>query len=130
MHPARRLMRYDAWQRQKVTKVFTIIATIGRRRPLASGRRPPCEGKSRMASRNARLALKSSVAVAAERGARRRHGGCASSLGERRDRHQRDQGERGDEFPHDTSPSCGTLPSVLQGKLLKAVRYYLPVSTR
>jgi hypothetical protein len=26
MHPARRLMRYDAWQRQKVTKVFTITA--------------------------------------------------------------------------------------------------------
>jgi hypothetical protein len=59
------LTRYDAWQRQKVTKVFTIIATI-ERRPLASARRPPCEGKSRVASRNARLPLKSSVAVTAE----------------------------------------------------------------
>jgi hypothetical protein len=40
-------MSYDAWQLQKVTKVFTIIATIGWR-PLASARRPPCEGKSRV----------------------------------------------------------------------------------
>src|ERR1700751_5337065 len=71
------------------------------------------------------LALKSSVTVAAERGARRRHGGCASSLGERRDRDQRDQGERGNEFSHDTSPFCGTLSSVFLNKLLKAARYHL-----
>src|SRR6266550_2501578 len=83
-------------------------------RPLASARRPPREGKSRAASRNARFALKSSVAVAAERGARRGHRGCACSPGERRDRDQRDQRERGDEFPHDTSPHYGTLSSVLQ----------------
>src|SRR5262245_61235014 len=54
-----------------------------------------------------------SVAVASERRARRRHGGCVCSLRERRDRDQRDQHESGDEFPHDTSPRL-TLSCCLQ----------------
>jgi hypothetical protein len=43
------------------------------------------------------------IAVAAERGARRGHGGCVCSHGERRDRDHGDQRESGDEFPHDIS---------------------------
>jgi hypothetical protein len=60
---------------------------------------------------NARLLAKSSVAVAPESGARRGHRGCVCSLGERRDRDQRDQRESSDEFPHDTSPCYGTIVS-------------------
>ena len=44
------------------------------------------------------------VAVASERGARWGYRGCIRTLGERRDRDQRDQRESSDEFLHDTSP--------------------------
>ena len=56
-------------------------------------------------STDARLVTELLVAVASECGARRRHRRCVCSLGERRDRNQRDQRESRDEFLHDTSPS-------------------------
>jgi hypothetical protein len=53
------------------------------------------------------------VAVASERGARRRHRSCIRSL-DGRDGEQRDQRESGNEFPHDTSPYDEALSWCLQ----------------
>src|SRR4029450_1877885 len=88
-----------------------------RREPAASrgrGCRLMSAGPVEPQAENARLLAKSLVAVAPESGARRGHGGCVCSLGERRDRNQRDQRESGDEFLHDTSPWWKTLSCFLQ----------------
>src|SRR5262249_59416734 len=77
---------------------------------VGAASRPRGECRIQILSRGPKrsLAPTLSVAVAPERRARRGHGGCVCSRGERWDRDQRDQREGGDEFPHDTSP-CLTL---------------------
>src|SRR5215469_11632142 len=90
-----------------------IVRRAGGR--LTGASRPPSECQIQILSRGPKrsLAPTLSVAVAPERRARRGHGGCVCSRGERWDRDQRDQREGGDEFPHDTCP-CLTLSCFLQ----------------
>ena len=103
----------DSWRRGEQNRRIGAIdhAPCGRptRRCEPTAKRMPDLEPGQKRS----LAPTSSVAVAPERRARRGHGGCVCSRGERRDRDQRDQREGGDEFPHDTSP-CVTLSCFLQ----------------